>query len=93
MTTEELEPLLDRLERIESALQRLAETSTAREWYSIEEFARLVGRRPYTCREWARLKRIHAIKRRHGHGPHCEWAVSHAELQRFRREGLLPERR
>lgn len=38
---------------------------------------------------WARLGRINAEKRNNGRGPFRSWVVSHAELLRYRREGLL----
>lgn len=60
------------------------------DWYDIDEFARLVEKAPFTVREWARLGRIHAEKRRSGRGAHPAWVVSHRELERYRREGLLP---
>ena len=58
--------------------------------YSVEEFARQVNRRPFTVREWCRLRRIHASKSMTKSGPATLWVISHAELERFRREGLLP---
>jgi hypothetical protein len=82
MTTEE------RLERIEQLLAGLMERQTVRDWYSTEEFARLVGKAEFTVREWARLGRIHAEKRKSGRGAHPAWVVSHSELLRYRREGL-----
>ena len=36
-----------------------------------------------------RLGRLHAEKRQNGRGAHCQWALSHAELERYRRHGLL----
>lgn len=77
-----------RLERIESLLVSLLERECQREWYSVEEFARLVGRSAFTCREWCRLGRIAAIKQHSGRGAHASWSISHAELERYRREGL-----
>jgi predicted site-specific integrase-resolvase len=35
-----------------------------KDFYEVEEFARLVGKAAFTVREWARLGRIHAIKRK-----------------------------
>jgi hypothetical protein len=87
------EELQARLERIEGLLAALVEREQVREWYSIEEMARLVGKSEFTVREWARLGRIHAEKRLSGRGPHPAWVISHEELLRFRREGLLPIRR
>lgn len=81
----------ERLERIESLLAVLVERQTVRDWYSIEEFSRLVGKAEFTCREWCRLGRIHAEKRQSGRGAHAAWVVSHAELLRYQREGLLPQ--
>jgi hypothetical protein len=80
----------ERLTRIEEMLALLMEGRQAREWYSVGEFARLVGRSAFTCREWCRLGRVAARKKASGRGAHPAWAISHAELQRFQREGLLP---
>lgn len=79
-----------RLDRIEAMLAALVERQTVKDFYEIDEFARLVGKRPFTVREWARLGRIKATKRRSGRGPHCTWAISHGELLRYQRHGLLP---
>ena len=80
----------ERLERIESLLLSLVERERLRQWYSVEEFARIVGRAAFTCREWCRNGRILAAKKRSGRGAHAAWAISGAELLRFEREGLLP---
>jgi len=83
----------ERLARIEQMLAALIERETIKDWYSTEEFARMVGKAEFTVREWARLGRIHAEKRQSGRGAHPAWVVSHQELLRYRREGLLPIRR
>ncbi|MFM8573148.1 MAG: hypothetical protein ACKOAU_16250 [Pirellula sp.] len=80
--------LEQRLERIETLLVSLLERECHREWYSVEEFARLVGRSAFTCREWCRLGRIAAIKQQSGRGAYASWSIAHAELERYRREGL-----
>jgi hypothetical protein len=80
----------ERLERIESLLSALVERETIKDFYEIEEFARLIGKSGFTVREWARFRRIHATKRKSGRGPHKQWVVSHDELMRYRRDGLLP---
>lgn len=80
--------LEQRLERIESLLVSLIQREQAKDWYSVEEFARLVGRSPFTCREWCRLGRIEASKKASGRGAFAAWATSHAELLRFQRDGL-----
>lgn len=81
----------ERLERIEAALLLLCGRHEAKAWYSVEEFAHLVGREPFTCREWCRRGRIHAVKKQSGRGAHVAWGISHFELERYRREGLLAE--
>jgi hypothetical protein len=83
----------ERLDRIEAMLALLVERQAVKEFYEIGEFARLVGKAPFTVREWARHGRIHAEKRRSGRGAFPAWVVSHQELLRFQREGLLPIRK
>jgi hypothetical protein len=81
--------LKERLERIESMLVVLVERQQVKEWYSVEQFARIVGRAEFTCRKWCRLGRIKAEKKDSGRGAFASWAISHAELLRYQREGLL----
>jgi hypothetical protein len=78
-----------RLENIEFLLATLVERQQVREWYTTEEFARAVGKAEFTIREYCRLARLHAEKRQSGRGAHPQWVLSHEELQRYRREGLL----
>jgi Helix-turn-helix domain len=85
--------VVTRLDRIESLLAALLERESIKDHYSTDEFARLVGKAEFTVREWARLGRIHAEKRQSGRGSHAAWVVSHSELQRYRRSGLLPCKR
>lgn len=80
----------ERLDRIESMLHALVKQQTVREWYSTDQVAQIVGKSEFTVREWARLKRIEASKRRSGRGAHAAWVISHAELLRLQKEGLLP---
>ncbi|WP_422927527.1 hypothetical protein [Singulisphaera sp. PoT] len=86
-----MEGIEDTLRRMEAMLLVLVERQTVKDFYTTEEFARLAGRAEFTVREWCRLGRIHAQKRRSGRGAFPSWVVSHGELQRYQREGLLPE--
>jgi len=83
----------ERLERIETILSVLVERQTIKDFYEIEEFAKLVKKSCFTCREWARLGRIRADKKLSGRGASARWAVPHSEWLRYQREGLLPLRR
>ena len=83
----------DRLDKIESLLTSLVERQSVKDYYEVEEFARLVGKAPFTVREWARLGRIRAEKRMSGRGAFASWVISHDELLRYQREGLLPQLR
>jgi hypothetical protein len=85
--------LEERLEKIEALLTSLVERERVREFYSVEEFSRIVGRAEFTCREYCRHGRINAEKKESGRGAYASWAISHTELLRFQKEGLLPLRR
>lgn len=86
----ELGQLLDRLCRIEHALDRLLQRDMVKEYYTTAEVAKLLGKAEFTVREWCRLCRIYAEKRQTGRGRAKEWMISHQELTRIRNEGLLP---
>ena len=88
-----LESKLGVLERIEAMLQVLVERQQVREWYTTQEFANAVGKAEFTVREWCRHGRMHAEKRMSGRGAFPAWVISHQELLRYQREGLLPLRR
>lgn len=93
MIGSELTTVLDRLDRIEAAVTELVRQRTVKDWYTTEEAARILGRAEFTVREWCRLGRVHAEKRRSGRGAFASWVVGHDELLRYQREGLLPDRR
>jgi hypothetical protein len=86
MTTEE------RLQNIERLLEQLITKTLAKSWYTVEEFALLVGRSCFTCREWCRLGRVNAEKSMTQTGTATAWAISHEEYLRYQRNGLLPMR-
>lgn len=92
----------DRLERIEIQLLSLQEVlkeihertlraSAVKEYYTTQEVAQILKKRPYTVREWCRLGRVHGEKSHSGRGLDEEWRISHAELTRIQNEGLLPQ--
>ena len=83
----------ERLERIEALLAALVERQTIKDFYEIEELAKLVGKSCFTCRECCRLGRVRAEKKLSGRGAYARWVVPHAELLRYQREGLLPFKR
>ena len=82
--------LEEKLDKIEALLLVLVERQQVREYYSVEEFARIVGRAPFTVRQWANNGRILATKKESGRGAYASWAIAHGELLRFQRDGLLP---
>ena len=75
---------------LSATAQALDKPKTPREFYSVPEFAALVGRNVYTVREWCRLERINAEKCDSGRGDAKNWKIPTAELQRYRDHGLLP---
>lgn len=74
---------------IESLRQQVSVQSIIKEFYTTAELAQILGRRPYTVREWCRLGRVNAEKAHSGRGLDDEWRVSHEELVRIQNEGLL----
>ncbi len=80
----------EKLDRIERLLCSLLQRQEPRQWYSVGECAGIVCRSEFTCREWCRKGRIAAFKKGSGRGAHFAWAISHDELIRYQREGLLP---
>jgi excisionase family DNA binding protein len=91
MDTEQLRPIIERLERIQAALAVLVERQTVKTWYTTDEVAKLLGKAEFTVREWCRHRRIRAQKKGSGRGKYQSWVISQEELQRIQREGLLPE--
>ena len=84
--------VVERLSRIEAVLQTLVNEKAVKEWYSTSEVAALVNKAEYTVREWCRQTRLLASKKPYSRGAHPEWRIGHAELVRFRNEGLRPIR-
>jgi hypothetical protein len=82
--------IYERLAEIERLLCVLVGRQQVREWYTTKEFARVVGKAEFTIREYCRLGRLQASRQASGRGAHAAWVISHAELQRYQREGLLP---
>ena len=88
-----MECVLERLQNIETTLTQLVEKQTVKDWYTTDEAARILRKAEFTVREWCRLSRIRAEKRRSGRGAFPAWVISHQELLRYQREGLLSARR
>jgi len=82
-----------KLERIETMVTAILIKQTVKDWYNTDEFAELVGKAEFTVREWCRNGRIHAEKQGSGRGASKAWVISHAELQRFQKEGQLPRKK
>lgn len=81
-----LNALVERMAALEERLKAIQVGQTEKEWYSTEEVAAVMGRAPWTVREWCRHGRIKAVKR-----PGTDrWVVSKAELDRLANHGLLP---
>ncbi len=88
----ETDILTQRLDRLEQMLETLLRQQTVKDWYSTDEAARILGKAEFTVREYCRLGRLRADKRQSGRGKFPAWVISHQELLRYQREGLLPLR-
>lgn len=91
---EEVSALKGRIEELEQIIAELRDLlltqKTVKESYDTKEVANILGRKPYTVREWCRLQRINAYKAQCGRGSEEEWRIGHEELVRIQNEGLLP---
>jgi hypothetical protein len=85
-----------RLGTLEATLDEIADSikkcTPEKAFYTTQEAAKILGKRPYTVREWCRLARVRAEKALSGRGIDEEWRISHEELVRIQNEGLLPVR-
>lgn len=82
--------MFEQLDNIEATLVELVQQRVAQEWYSTNEVAKILGKAKFSVREWCRHGRIHCRKKNSGRGKYQSWVISHEELQRIQREGLLP---
>lgn len=91
---EEIGGLKIRIEELEQVIAELRDLllsqKTIKESYDTKEVANILGRKPYTVREWCRLHRVNAYKAQCGRGSEEEWRIGHDELVRIQNEGLLP---
>jgi hypothetical protein len=85
--------LSKQMEQLDAKVSRLLEHRTIKDWYGTEEVAQIVGKAEFTVREWCRNGRVHAQKKGSGRGKYQSWVISHEELQRLQREGLLAKRK
>ena len=78
------------IDRLEQTLELLVGQRQVKEQYCTAEVAEILGKAEFTVREWCRLGRVRARKRRCGRGPAGEWTIAHDELVRIQNHGLLP---
>ncbi|MBL8793138.1 MAG: helix-turn-helix domain-containing protein [Planctomycetia bacterium] len=81
-----------RLEQLDAKITQLLQQRTIKDWYTTDEVAQLVKKAEFTVREWCRNGRVRAEKKGSGRGRYQSWVISHAEVQRIQKEGLLPPR-
>ncbi len=90
-STQMMQDVIGRLSRIEIILETLSRRPSVKEFYTTDEVSAIMGKAPFTVREWCRQGRVRASKRESGRGHSKEWIVSHEELMRLQTEGLLPD--
>jgi|LakMenE01Jun11ns_1017448.scaffolds.fasta_scaffold9905979_2 hypothetical protein len=59
-----------------------------KEYYSVKEVAKIIGRAEFTVREYCNNKRIIAEKKDSGRGSSNEWKISYEELNHYQNHGL-----
>ncbi len=82
--------IISEIGKMKTKLEELVSQRAVKDWYSTEEAANILGKSEYTVREWCRLRRIHASKKGSGRGKFRGWVISHTELLRIQKDGLLP---
>jgi hypothetical protein len=80
------------VQKLTASLDLLVAQRTVKEKYTTGEVAEILGKRPFTVRQWCNNGRVHAEKAECGRGEDQEWRITHEELTRIRNEGLLPKR-
>lgn len=60
-----------------------------RDSYSVDEAATLLGKNPYTVREWCRNGQVNATKSAERRGAASLWRISAKEIARYRNEGRV----
>ncbi len=78
------------LATVAQGLSELLQLRTVKDYYTTAEAAKILGKAEFTVREWCRNGRVRAEKKGSGRGKYQSWVVSHAELRRIQRDGLLP---
>jgi hypothetical protein len=81
---------VDETRTLQREVRELLRSRQIKDYYSPAEAAKLLDKAEFTVREWCRLGRVNAQKRRSGRGRFQEWVISHAELMRIQKEGLPP---
>lgn len=84
--------LMHEVRELRKQLSMLAGTQVPRGYYTTVEFARLIGQKRKTVTDNLAAGRLNGVKRRDGHGRSKIWAIPHAELERYQREGLLEKK-
>lgn len=79
-----IEQLIEEFQELRRELREYTSRMAKKEFYTTEEFARLVNMKPKTIRDNCNSGRLKGQKKGHSN----EWALPHSELERFASEGL-----
>ena len=85
-----LEEIKREVQEIKAGIAERPDPQANQQWFTPAEVAHLLGKKPYTVREWCRLGRINAQKRQCGRGIDRGWETSAEEVKRIKEHGLLP---